>query len=113
VFSPARLAVVGQGRIQVVGTAFAGTSPITRVEVQLDEGEWQEATIEYGPADSEVTPDGQIWTVWTWYWTPEGPGDHTVRVRAEAADGRSTVGPEGTDQLIGFDGGMEIVVKVR
>jgi len=113
VFSPPRVGVVGVGRVQVVGTAFAGVVPIVRVEVQLDEGPWEEAVLEYTPADSVVTPDGQIWTVWSWEFQPTEIGDHTVRVKAESADGRTTTGVEGTDRKEGYDGGMEIVVKIR
>ena len=61
--------------------AWAPTIGIERVEVQVDDGPWQEATI--GPSASVDT-----WVQWWLAWDAE-PGDHQLRVRAIDGDGRT------------------------
>lgn len=65
----------------IAGVAWAPTIGIERVEVQVDDGPWQEATI--GPSASVDT-----WVQWWLAWDAE-PGDHQLRVRAIDGDGRT------------------------
>lgn len=58
----------------VAGVAWSMLGEVTRVEVQVDNGEWREARL--GEAYSEST-----WRQWSLSWTPD-PGEHTLRVRA-------------------------------
>jgi DMSO/TMAO reductase YedYZ molybdopterin-dependent catalytic subunit len=65
---------VGSGPVAVAGVAWAPDRGISRVEVKVDEGEWQNATI--------ATPIGpQTWVQWKWTWQAT-PGQHVIAVRA-------------------------------
>jgi DMSO/TMAO reductase YedYZ molybdopterin-dependent catalytic subunit len=63
----------------IAGVAWAMLRAVTKVEVQVDDGAWQEA--ELGDEYADTT-----WRQWKLAWTPE-PGDHTIRVRATDSDG--------------------------
>jgi DMSO/TMAO reductase YedYZ molybdopterin-dependent catalytic subunit len=65
---------VPPGRVSVAGIAWAQHTGIARVEVQLDNGPWQEATL-----SANVTDDA--WRMW-WAQVNASPGGHTVTVRA-------------------------------
>lgn len=69
----------GQTLIPVGGIAFAGARGISKVEVQIDDGEWREARLR-API-SEKT-----WVIWR-YEHPFQPGQHTVTVRAYDGSG--------------------------
>lgn len=68
------------GTIPVGGIAWSGERGISRVEVQVDNGPWQEAELRAPPL-SPLT-----WVQWRFDW-PQQPGRHTFRVRAYDADG--------------------------
>ena len=70
----------GQRLIPIGGIAFAGARQISRVEVRVDNGPWQEAQLR-APL-SETT-----WVIWRYDW-PFAAGDHTFEVRC--ADGSGT-----------------------
>ena len=71
---PAANGSVGAGPVAVAGVAWAPDRGISRVEVQVDDGEWQNATI--------ATPIGpQTWVQWKWTWQAT-PGEHVIAVRA-------------------------------
>ncbi len=83
---PASNAGVSAGPVAVAGVAWAPDRGISRVEVQVDDGEWQNATI--------ATPIGpQTWVQWKWAWQAT-PGEHVIAVRA--TDGAGEVQ---TDQI--------------
>jgi DMSO/TMAO reductase YedYZ molybdopterin-dependent catalytic subunit len=65
----------------IAGVAWAPLKAITRVEVQVDDGPWQDA--ELGEEYSSTT-----WRQWKLAWTPEA-GDHTIRVRATDGTGET------------------------
>ena len=71
--------VDGQGYIPVGGIAFAGARGISRVEVRVDGGAWEEAKLR-SPL-SETT-----WVIWRYEW-PFQQGEHTFEVRCEEAGG--------------------------
>ncbi|MGC4803711.1 molybdopterin-dependent oxidoreductase [Micromonospora sp. DT233] len=81
------------GPVTVAGVAWAQQRGIARVEVRVDEGPWQEATL--APTASVDT-----WVQWSWRW-PASAGEHTLQVRATDADGetqterRQRVDPDG------------------
>jgi DMSO/TMAO reductase YedYZ molybdopterin-dependent catalytic subunit len=70
------------GTVVVAGTAWAQQRGITRVQVQVDDGAWQDATL----AD-----DGGIdtWRQWRYEWAAAS-GEHQLRVRAFDPDGPQT-----------------------
>ena len=81
------------GPITVAGVAWAQHRGIQRVEVQVDDGPWQPATL-------AETVSIDTWAQWSWRWEAT-PGEHTLRVRATDASGavqteqRRPVEPDG------------------
>lgn len=90
---PRRGSVLRPGRQPIAGVSWAPTRGIQRVEVQVDEGPWREASL--GEVASEDT-----WVQWWLDWDAE-PGEHQIRVRATDGDGdvqtarRTPVAPDG------------------
>jgi DMSO/TMAO reductase YedYZ molybdopterin-dependent catalytic subunit len=72
---PSNGATVGPGPVTVAGVAWAQHKGIAAVEVQVDNGPWQEATL----AD---VPGIDTWRQWTWQWASPAPGNHTIQARA-------------------------------
>ncbi|WP_410054904.1 sulfite oxidase [Micromonospora sp. Mcm103] len=69
------------GPVTVAGVAWAQHRGIRRVEVRVDGGAWQEATL--APAVSADT-----WVQWSWRWDAT-PGEHTLQVRATDTTGET------------------------
>ena len=84
-------------RIPIGGIAHAGARGIGRVEVQVDDGEWQTAALRQPLSD-------RTWVLWRFEW-PFQAGDHTFTVRCVEQDGtpqiaeRSPVRPSGATGL--------------
>jgi DMSO/TMAO reductase YedYZ molybdopterin-dependent catalytic subunit len=76
---------VVDGKIPVGGIAWAGDRGIQKVEVQVDDGAWQEATLRTPPLSQ------LIWVQWRYDW-PLQSGRHTFRVRATDGTGMLQVG---------------------
>jgi DMSO/TMAO reductase YedYZ molybdopterin-dependent catalytic subunit len=72
---PASGATVGTGPVTVAGVAWAQHKGIAAVEVQVDNGPWQEATL-------APVPDLDTWLQWTWQWAAPAPGNHMIQARA-------------------------------
>ncbi len=66
--------------VPVGGIAYAGARGISRVEVRVDEGEWQAAQLRTPLSDT-------TWVIWRYDW-PFEAGEHTFAVRA--FDGQGT-----------------------
>jgi DMSO/TMAO reductase YedYZ molybdopterin-dependent catalytic subunit len=65
--------------VPIGGIAHAGARGISRVELQVDDGPWQEAALR--------TPLSDLtWVVWRYEW-PFDHGKHTFRVRCYEGDG--------------------------
>ena len=105
--SPPASAVLTAGPVRFLGTAFAGSDPIARVEVSANGGErWEDAEITY-----QNGPD--VWTLWAFDWDAVA-GDYEIQVRATTESGKqSSPEPDGTDPWGGYDGSMRIDVSVR
>ena len=73
----------GQRLVPIGGIAFAGARGISRVQVRMDEGPWQDAQLR-SPL-SETT-----WVIWRYDW-PFAAGGHTFEVRCAEADGTPQV----------------------
>ncbi|QKT09388.1 molybdopterin-dependent oxidoreductase [Rhodococcus sp. W8901] len=78
---PAAFGRITAGPRVVAGTAWAQHRGIARVEVRVDGGEWQTATL--APPYSIDT-----WRQWTWQWDAP-PGVHNLQVRATDLDGNT------------------------
>jgi DMSO/TMAO reductase YedYZ molybdopterin-dependent catalytic subunit len=91
--TPRGLATVDPGTVTIAGVAWAQTRGIERVEVRIDDGDWQEA--ELAPAVGDAT-----WVPWRLRVEP-GPGRHRITARATDGTGetqteeRSSVRPDG------------------
>jgi DMSO/TMAO reductase YedYZ molybdopterin-dependent catalytic subunit len=72
------------GPVAVGGIAYSGERGISRVEIQVDGGDWQPATLRIPPL-SPLT-----WVQWR-ATLPLAPGDHTIGVRAYDGSGRLQV----------------------
>ncbi len=84
---------VPAGRIPVAGVAWAQHTGIARVEVRVDGGRWQRATL-------AAVPNVDTWVQWRWDWDAR-PGRHRLEVRATDRSGytqtskRADVVPDG------------------
>ncbi len=70
----------GQTLIPVGGIAYAGARGISRVEIKVDDGEWQPAVLKQPLSE-------RTWVLWRYDW-PYAEGTHTFRVRAFDGAGR-------------------------
>jgi DMSO/TMAO reductase YedYZ molybdopterin-dependent catalytic subunit len=75
---------VGAGRVSVGGTAWAQHTGIERVQVQLDGGAWQDATL-------GRVPGNDTWVQWQGA-VEVAPGNHTLAVRATDRSGYTQTG---------------------
>nr|WP_240896599.1 molybdopterin-dependent oxidoreductase [Kineococcus vitellinus] len=82
---PRSFAKVRAGAVPVAGVAWAQHRGISRVEVRVDEGEWQQARVL--PSASSDT-----WCQWVWEWNAAEAGNHSLQVRA--TDGTGAVQTE-------------------
>lgn len=70
----------------IMGAAWG--APIGGVEVRIDDGPWQSATLEEGQED------GYSWVFWTFDWDTPTAGEHTVTSRATDVDGNVQPAPD-------------------
>jgi DMSO/TMAO reductase YedYZ molybdopterin-dependent catalytic subunit len=96
---------VAVGHVAVAGVAWAPHRGISRVEVQVDDGPWNEAEL----ADA-LHEDS--WRQWRWVWSAP-PGDHVLRVRATDGDGEVQTGESARPAPSGATGWHSAVVRVR
>lgn len=77
--TPKGLSKAAAGTVPIAGVAWAQTRGIDKVEVRIDEGEWQEATL--AEQDSTIT-----WRQWVYEWDAS-PGRHQIECRATDGEG--------------------------
>ncbi|HEY3469791.1 MAG TPA: molybdopterin-dependent oxidoreductase [Amycolatopsis sp.] len=77
--TPSGFARVSAGKVRLAGTAWAQHTGIAKVEVRLDQGAWQPATL-----SAEVSKD--TWRMW-WIELDVPKGTHQASVRATDQDG--------------------------
>ncbi|MCY0925505.1 molybdopterin-dependent oxidoreductase [Streptomyces sp. H27-H1] len=82
--TPKPFARTSAGTVMVAGVAWAQHRGIERVEIQVDDGPWQEASLA-----AQATTD--TWRQWSFDWKAT-PGGHRLTVRA--TDGRGEVQTE-------------------
>jgi DMSO/TMAO reductase YedYZ molybdopterin-dependent catalytic subunit len=83
--APAKVTRQGED-YQIMGAAWG--APIAGVDVRIDQGPWQPATL-LTEDDSEFT-----WTFWTFDWGTPIAGEYTVTSRAIAMDGEVQPAPD-------------------
>ena len=90
---PAGSSTIPAGQRAIAGVAWAPTRGIERVEVRVDDGPWQQATL-------AASLDADSWRQWFLRWNAT-PGRHILAVRATdglgetQTDKRSRVDPDG------------------
>jgi DMSO/TMAO reductase YedYZ molybdopterin-dependent catalytic subunit len=72
---PASGSQLKAGKVSVAGVAWAQHKGIEAVEVRVDNGPWQEATL-------AAVPDLDTWRQWVWEWDATDAGAHTIEARA-------------------------------
>jgi DMSO/TMAO reductase YedYZ molybdopterin-dependent catalytic subunit len=85
------------GPVTVAGVAWAQHRGIAKVEVQVDGGPWEVATL-------AATVSADTWRQWSYQW-PATKGTHVLRVRATDTDGQtqtSTPAPPAPDGATGW-----------
>jgi DMSO/TMAO reductase YedYZ molybdopterin-dependent catalytic subunit len=68
---------------KVTGVVLNDGTPIKLVEVKVDEGPWQPATL-----DPATAKDKYGWKLFTYTWNNPTPGDHTLVSRVTQTDGK-------------------------
>ncbi|MFJ5546851.1 molybdopterin-dependent oxidoreductase [Streptomyces sp. NPDC093225] len=102
--TPKPFARPSAGTVVIAGVAWAQHRGITRVEVRIDDGPWQDA-------DLAVQDTVDTWRQWSRPWRA-APGGHTITVRA--TDGTGTVQTEERARTIpdGASGRHSVFVTV-
>ncbi|MEO6605242.1 MAG: molybdopterin-dependent oxidoreductase, partial [Aeromicrobium sp.] len=67
------------GKVTVAGVAWQQHVGVSGVEVRIDGGSWEQATL-------AKVPNVDTWVQWTWQWDAD-KGDHTIEARATNRDG--------------------------
>lgn len=78
--TPRSFAKLPSGSIVFGGTAWSQHVGIAKVEISIDDGPWQEATL-----STDVSAD--TWRQWRYEWKGAAPGNHTATVRATNSQG--------------------------
>ena len=94
------------GMVAIGGVAWAQTRGISRVEVQIDDGEWMPA--ELGDALGDDT-----WRQWAFRWAPVATGRTDLRCRAVDGDGLIQTDARSEPLPDGASGHHQIVVFVE
>ena len=89
----ARAVRLKDGTVRLSGAAWTDGTPLEKVEVQIDNGDWQPAQLQ---PQKEKSP--YAWTFFTFDWKSPKDGEHTVVSRATDAEGR--VQPKSDDPEI-------------
>ncbi|UUL77203.1 molybdopterin-dependent oxidoreductase [Pseudarthrobacter sp. Fe7] len=102
---PKSFAKVPAGKVAVGGTAWAQTRGITKVEIQIDNGNWAEATL--SAEASTVT-----WRQWSYEWDAT-PGPHYIKVRATDGTGEVQTDQRADPVPDGASGWQSVMVTVQ
>ncbi|WP_457963528.1 molybdopterin-dependent oxidoreductase [Arthrobacter sp. D1-29] len=102
---PKSFAKVPAGRVAIGGTAWAQTRGITKVEVQIDNTDWAEATL--STEASLIT-----WRQWSFDWDAT-PGPHYIKVRATDGTGEVQTDQRADPVPDGASGWQSVMVTVE
>lgn len=103
---PRPSASVPAGELALGGVAWAQTRGISKVEVQIDGGEWQKAEL-----GSDLSAD--TWRQWKFLWEDATPGEHVVTVRAYDAKGKLQTQKQAAVAPDGASGWHQVQFTVR
>lgn len=96
---------VAAGRVPIAGMAWAQPVGVQTVEVSIDDGDWQPATLS--------TPiNDQSWVQWVLEWDAT-PGSHYIMVRAIDRDGNVQIQEPASIAPNGSSGWQRTLVTVR
>jgi len=107
----ARVVKRADGVHRVTGAAWSDGTPLTKVEVKVDDGPWMPAVLERKPVRVRFT-----WSFWHFDWKDAAPGEHTVVSRATDEDGRvqpSLEDPEIKEKRTYWDANQQWVRRIR
>ena len=85
----ARAVKRADGSFRISGAAWSDGTPLSKVEIKIDDGAWETVQLLRKPAGERYT-----WTLWQHDWPKPSAGEHTLVSRACDADGRVQPGPE-------------------
>lgn len=102
---PRSFAKVPAGRVAIGGTAWAQTRGIKKVEVQIDNENWAEATLS---AEASVI----AWRQWSFDWEAT-PGPHYIKVRATDGTGEVQTDQRADPVPDGASGWQSVMVTVE
>jgi DMSO/TMAO reductase YedYZ molybdopterin-dependent catalytic subunit len=88
--APAKVTRRG-GRYAILAAAWG--APVARLEVSIDNGPWQAATLKI-PRPSTTASRRIAWSFWTLDWGTPSSGEHTITSRAFGVDGNVQPAPE-------------------
>ena len=92
--------------VTVAGVAWAQHRGIDKVEVRVDGGAWQTATL---AAEANI----ESWRQWSWQWPVGEPGGHTIECRATDRTGEPQTERRATPFPNGATGWHSVVVTVE
>jgi DMSO/TMAO reductase YedYZ molybdopterin-dependent catalytic subunit len=96
---------VRAGQVTVAGVAWAQHRGVSKVEVRVDNGPWQQATL-------AAVPSIDTWRQWKWTWTA-APGRHRLQVRATDNGGQAQTEDHADPFPDGATGWHTVDVTVR
>jgi DMSO/TMAO reductase YedYZ molybdopterin-dependent catalytic subunit len=93
-------------QLAVAGIAWDQHVGVSKVEVQVDDGRWQQATL-------APVPSTDTWRQWVLLWTPDTAGQHRLRVRAYDSADRQQDGTDADPFPSGATGLHSVTVRAR
>jgi hypothetical protein len=100
-----RAGSIAAGQTVIAGTAWAPHRGISKVEVRVDGGAWQTATL-------AAVASVDTWRLWSLPWNAT-PGDHTISVRATDNAGDTQTDAVATPAPDGATGWHTVRVSVK
>lgn len=102
---PSSGATVRAGKTAVAGVAWAQHKGIEAVEVRVDRGPWQTATL-------ASVPGLDTWRQWSWQWDA-APGNHVIEARATDMTGYTQTSLQAPEAPNGASGYPSSTVRVH
>jgi DMSO/TMAO reductase YedYZ molybdopterin-dependent catalytic subunit len=96
---------VKRGRTAIAGVAWAQHRGIDAVEVRVDSGPWQQASL-------AAVPGVDTWRQWAYYWDAP-PGNHVIEARATDKTGYTQTANQAPPEPNGASGYPSIQVTVK